>query len=140
MLLKAQGIMGSEGLTDLHRFREQFPALANKIYFNYGGQGPMSQTALDAITQAQTYIQQIGPFGNEVNHWINEEVKATRAAIASAMNVPPETITITEDVTVGCNIAMWGIEWPFWGSLTTVGLRTSRHYRDRIRNPAPILC
>ncbi|MDF5719989.1 MAG: aminotransferase class V-fold PLP-dependent enzyme [Rhizonema sp. PD37] len=111
MLIKSQGIMGSERLTELHRFREQFPALANKIYFNYGGQGPMPQTAMDAITQAQTYIQQIGPFGNEVNNWINQEVQATREAIASTINVPPETITITEDVTVGCNIAMWGIEW-----------------------------
>jgi len=95
----------------LHRHREQFPALKNKIYFNYGGQGPMPQGAIDAITQAQTHIQQVGPFGTEVNSWIKQEVKAVRVAIASELNVPAETITLTEDVTVGCNIAMWGIEW-----------------------------
>jgi len=39
----------------------------NKIYFNYGGQGPMPQTAMDAITTAQEYIQRSGPFSTEVN-------------------------------------------------------------------------
>ncbi len=95
----------------LHHHREQFPALKNKIYFNYGGQGPMPQEAIDAITQAQNHIQQVGPFGTEVNSWIIQEVKAARVAIASELNVPAQTITLTEDVTVGCNIAMWGIEW-----------------------------
>lgn len=91
--------------------REQFPALANKTYFNYGGQGPMPQTAIDAIHKAQEYIQQIGPFGGAVNRWVAQEVTAARVAVASELNAPPETITLTEDVTVGCNIAMWGIKW-----------------------------
>ncbi|MDJ0735074.1 MAG: aminotransferase class V-fold PLP-dependent enzyme [Nostocaceae cyanobacterium] len=92
-------------------YRQQFPALANKNYFNYGGQGPMPQVAMDAITKAQSYMQQIGPFSSEVNTWIDQETQATREAIAKELNVAPQTITITEDVTVGCNIAMWGIEW-----------------------------
>jgi L-cysteine/cystine lyase len=66
---------------------------------------------MDAITQAQAYIQEIGPFGTEVGAWILQEVKAMRVAIASELHVPPETITLTENVTVGCNIAMWGIDW-----------------------------
>jgi L-cysteine/cystine lyase len=98
-------------MINLLEHRQQFPALSNKNYFNYGGQGPMPQTALDAIMQAQKHIQHIGPFGNEVNSWVVQEVKATRAAIASLLNVSPETITLTEDVTVGCNIAIWGINW-----------------------------
>ena len=94
---------------DLHR--QQFPALANKTYFNYGGQGPMPQAAIDAINNSQEYIQRRGPFSSEVNAWITQEVEQTRLAIASELNTPAETITITEDVTVGCNIAMWGIDW-----------------------------
>ncbi|MBW4636006.1 MAG: aminotransferase class V-fold PLP-dependent enzyme [Iphinoe sp. HA4291-MV1] len=101
----------SASQTKLHRHRQLFPSLANKTYFNYGGQGPMPQTALDAITHAQAHIQQIGPFGIEVDRWVVQEVKAARNAIASELNVPTETITLTEDVTVGCNIAMWGLEW-----------------------------
>ncbi|MGB3206732.1 MAG: aminotransferase class V-fold PLP-dependent enzyme [Crinalium sp.] len=91
--------------------RQQFPALANKAYFNYGGQGPLPQAALEAIHQTYDYIQSIGPFGLEVNNWVTQEVKKTREAIASELGVSPDTITITENVTVGCNIPLWGIDW-----------------------------
>ena len=97
--------------TSLHQYRQQFPALKNKAYFNFGGQGPMPTSAMDAVIQAQDEIQRLGPFGNEVNSWLIQQTKATRVAIATELNVPSETITLTEDVTVGCNIAMWGIEW-----------------------------
>ncbi|WP_250124307.1 aminotransferase class V-fold PLP-dependent enzyme [Chroococcidiopsis sp. CCMEE 29] len=97
--------------TQLELHRQQFPALANKAYFNYGGQGPMPQAAIDATNSAQEYIQRSGPFSAEVNAWTTQEVEQTRQAIGSELEVPAETITITEDVTVGCNIALWGIDW-----------------------------
>jgi L-cysteine/cystine lyase len=40
-----------------------------------------------------------------------QEAMLTRRAIASELTVPPETIALTEDVTVGCNIALWGLDW-----------------------------
>ncbi|TAF10977.1 MAG: aminotransferase class V-fold PLP-dependent enzyme [Nostocales cyanobacterium] len=95
----------------LHHHRQKFPALANKIYFNYGGQGPMPQGAMDAITQTQAHIQEIGPFGTEAYRWISPQMQATRAAVASTLNVPNDTITLTGNVTIGCNIGMWGIDW-----------------------------
>lgn len=98
-------------IQQLYTHRQQFPALNNKTYFNYGGQGPMPQMAIQGIIQAQTNIQHLGPFGNEVNGWIQQEVAATAATIASELNVAKETITLTENVTSGCNIAMWGIDW-----------------------------
>ncbi|PPJ62977.1 aminotransferase class V-fold PLP-dependent enzyme [Cuspidothrix issatschenkoi] len=98
-------------MNKLHHHRAQFPALANKVYFNYGGQGPMAQGAMDAITEAMKYIQDIGPFGNEAYRWISPQMQGSREAIASLLNVPSDTITLTGNVTVGCNIAMWGIEW-----------------------------
>lgn len=97
--------------TRLHSHREQFPALANKSYFNYGGQGPMPQRAMDVMTQTQAHIQHIGPFGTEAYHWIAPQTKAARVAIASELHTPSETITLTQNVTIGCNIAIWGIEW-----------------------------
>jgi L-cysteine/cystine lyase len=102
-------IFAAQPQLELHR--QQFPALANKAYFNYGGQGPMPQAAIDATNSAQEYIQRSGPFSAEVNAWTTQEVEQTRQAIASELEVPAETITITEDVTVGCNIALWGIDW-----------------------------
>src|SRR6478672_12282344 len=90
---------------------QQFPALANKAYFNYGGQGPLPGPALDAIYQAKKRVKLGGRFSGEVGAWVIQEAMLTRRAIASELTVPPETIALTEDVTVGCNIALWGIDW-----------------------------
>ena len=92
-------------------YRSQFPALANKSYFNYGGQGPIPQAALAAISTAYQDIQTLGPFGLKTSEWVIKESNLTRQAIASELGVVAETITLTENVTVGCNIALWGIDW-----------------------------
>ncbi len=98
-------------LIRLHQHREQFPALANKTYFNYGGQCPISVKSMDVINQTLSHIQQLRPFGNQAYSWIAPQIEATRKAIAEELNVPSPAITFTDNVTVGCNIAMWGIEW-----------------------------
>jgi L-cysteine/cystine lyase len=98
-------------LDRLDQHRQQFPALANKAYFNYGGQGPMPQAAIAAIQQAHDYIQKTGPFSGASNGWIMEQAKQIKMAIATELCVPPETLTLTEDVSVGCNIPLWGIDW-----------------------------
>ncbi len=97
--------------TRLEGHRQQFPALANKAYFNFGGQGTLPQASLAAIQQAYEHIQRHGPFSAGVNAWVTEEANQTRVAIASELGAPAETIALTEDVTVGCNIALWGIDW-----------------------------
>lgn len=93
------------------KHRQQFPALANKAYFNYGGQGPLPEPALEAIYGAYKRVQLGGPFSGEIGAWVVHEAMLTRCAIANELAVPPETIALTEDVTVGCNIALWGIDW-----------------------------
>lgn len=103
------GIFASQ--LSLADYREQFPGLANKAYFNYGGQGPMPQVALEAIQQSYTQIQQLGPFSSRSYDWVVEEAALTREAIASALGTTPQTITLTENVSAGCNIALWGIDW-----------------------------
>lgn len=95
----------------LERFRQNFPALANKRYFNFGGQGPMPQSALAAIYQAHLTLQTEGPFSNSINQWIQQSAMTLRQMLADHLNVPTEAMTLTEDVTVGCNIPLWGINW-----------------------------
>lgn len=97
--------------TGLDIYRSQFPGLKNKAYFNYGGQGVMPQKALAAIAKSQEYIQEIGPFSDGRNHWVATEAHQTRKAIAFELAVSPETITLTENTTSGCNIALWGLGW-----------------------------
>ncbi|NET61982.1 MAG: aminotransferase class V-fold PLP-dependent enzyme, partial [Symploca sp. SIO2E6] len=97
--------------TNLEQHRKQFPALANKTYFNFGGQGPLPQASWEAMQQAYEYIQEHGPFSGTVNSWIQSQVKQTRVAIASELGAAVDNITLTENVTVGCNIPLWGIDW-----------------------------
>ncbi|MBW4517450.1 MAG: aminotransferase class V-fold PLP-dependent enzyme [Timaviella obliquedivisa GSE-PSE-MK23-08B] len=98
-------------LDRLNQHRQRFPALANKAYFNYGGQGTMPQEAIAAIQQAHNHIQKTGPFSGSSNGWIMEQAKQIKTAIAVELSVPIETLTLTEDVSVGCNIPLWGIDW-----------------------------
>ncbi|NET33798.1 MAG: aminotransferase class V-fold PLP-dependent enzyme, partial [Cyanothece sp. SIO1E1] len=103
--------MSAMDLTLTERHRQQFPALAHKAYFNYGGQGTLSQGAMQAIQQAHEYMQQAGPFSGAVNAWVQQESATTRQAIATELGVKAETVTLTEDVSIGCNIPLWGLLW-----------------------------
>ncbi|MGK7915720.1 MAG: aminotransferase class V-fold PLP-dependent enzyme [Prochloraceae cyanobacterium] len=95
----------------LEQHRGQFRALANKNYFNFGGQGTMPRQALEAIVAAYEYTAQNGPFSLQVNDWVDRIVPLVRKTIAEELGTEPETITLTENVTAGCNIALWGIDW-----------------------------
>lgn len=95
----------------LDGFRQNFPALANKRYFNFGGQGPLPQLALDAIYQAHHQLQTEGPFSGGINQWIRQAAAEMRQTLADHLNVPTDAMTLTEDVTVGCNIPLWGMNW-----------------------------
>ena len=90
---------------------DKFPALSNKSYFNYGGQGPLPQAGLDAIFAAYQQIQSQGPFGIKTSKLVIQESNLTRQAIASELGVSAGSIALTENVTAGCNIALWGINW-----------------------------
>ena len=97
--------------TDLQSFRQQFPSLTHQRYFNHGGQGPLPTPALDAIYQAYLKLQSDGPFSGQIKRWIDQETQAMRQTLADQLNVPAAAMTLTEDVTVGCNIPLWGIDW-----------------------------
>lgn len=101
----------SNSSLSIEAVRQGLPALRNKSYFNYGGEGAMPQIALESIVQSYQKIQTIGPFSNSANAWVTHEGEATRRAIAQELGASPATITLTENVSVGCNIALWGIDW-----------------------------
>ncbi|MBR8832075.1 MAG: Cysteine desulfurase SufS [Chroococcopsis gigantea SAG 12.99] len=96
---------------NLQEQRLEFPGLTNKNYFNFGGQGTLPKAGLEAIVDAHNYLQQQGPFSGKVNSWIAKRSDLLRQEIAAELGVRSTTITITEDVTVGCNIALWGLDW-----------------------------
>ena len=96
---------------DLEEHRQLFPALHNKLYFNYGGQGPLPQPALDAIIESYIQLQQDGPFSKKALGWVMSQIEQTHRAIAQELGVESSTITLTESVSSGCNIALWGLPW-----------------------------
>lgn len=98
-------------LQTILQHRQQFPALANKRYFNYGGQGTMPQSALIALHNAHDRIQQDGPFSVAINDEIQEIMKGLREAIAADLGTTAKSIALTENVSMGCNMALWGMDW-----------------------------
>lgn len=97
--------------TEFKEHRRQFPGLLNKTYFNFGGQGTMPQAAFEAIIDTHQYIQQVGPFSGQINDWLTKKVNSLRQAIATELGASANSISITENVTAGCNIVLWGMDW-----------------------------
>ena len=89
--------------------REFCPALTNKTYFNYGGQGPLPGPSLDAITASWKRIQELGPFTNNVWDYIQNEKNHTRQQLAALCGVPPHRLVLSENVTSGCVLPLWGL-------------------------------
>ena len=91
--------------------RELCPALANKAYFNYGGQGPLPTPALEAIVASWRTIQELGPFSTAVWPFVERETARVRAALAGLCGVPPQRLALTENVSTGCVLPLWGLPW-----------------------------
>ncbi|MBW0166334.1 MAG: aminotransferase class V-fold PLP-dependent enzyme [Vulcanococcus sp.] len=87
------------------------PALANKTYFNYGGQGPLPTPSLQAITASWQRIQELGPFTGAVWPFVEQETARVRQALAALCGVGPYRLALTENVTSGCVLPLWGLPW-----------------------------
>ncbi len=92
-------------------FRAMCPAIANKTYFNYGGQGPLPTPALDAITTSWKQIQTLGPFTSDVWPFMEQETARVRQQLATLCGVSPHRLALTENVTSGCVLPLWGLPW-----------------------------
>lgn len=85
------------------------PALSNKAYFNYGGQGPLPRQSLEAITESWQKIQALGPFSNSVWPYVSSEIVNTRKQLAKLCGVPSHRLALTENVTSGCVLPLLGL-------------------------------
>ncbi len=89
--------------------KDDMPALKNKIYFNYGGQGPLPTGSLNAIMASWQMIQQLGPFTNDVWPYITKEIISTKNLLSEICGIHPNRIAFTENVTSGCILPLLGI-------------------------------
>ena len=58
--------------------RSLLPALGNKHYFNYGGQGPLPTPSLEAMVACWQELQRLGPFSRDVWPFVEAETSALR--------------------------------------------------------------
>jgi len=91
--------------------RQRMPALANKTYFNYGGQGPLPQPSLEAIQAAWITLQELGPFTSEVWPFLNRTSTQLRERLGQWFGVAPRRVAFSENVTSGCLLPLWGLPW-----------------------------
>ena len=91
--------------------RDLMPALANKTYFNYGGQGPLPTPSLDAITTTWGQIQELGPFTGAVWPLIERTTSQLRQHLGQWFGVGTHRVAFTENVTTGCVLPLWGLPW-----------------------------
>tara|TARA_Y100001968_G_scaffold280565_1_gene277148 strand:- start:21200 stop:22453 length:1254 start_codon:yes stop_codon:yes gene_type:complete len=105
--------MFSKEVLDSHKsplnLRDLMAALQNKAYFNYGGQGPLPQSSLKAITKSWEKIQSLGPFTNNVWPYIADEIESTKILLSKICGVSKHRIALTENVTSGCVLPLWGL-------------------------------
>ena len=80
---------------NLEEFRAQFPGLAKKCYFNFGGQGVLPKKALEAIVDSYGYVQREGPFSKRMFGWLQEEEAETKKAFAALLGCSVETLALT---------------------------------------------
>lgn len=91
--------------------RALMPALANKTYFNYGGQGPLPSPSLAAINACWHTIQELGPFSGAVWPHVEATTARLRQRLSHWLGVPPQRLALTENVTTGCVLPLWGLPW-----------------------------
>ena len=101
--------LGTRINEDRRALRDLMPALQSKTYFNYGGQGPLPSPSLEAIKASWDKIQELGPFTNKVWPYITEEVESTKKYLARICGVSTNRIALTENVTSGCVLPLWGL-------------------------------
>ena len=89
--------------------RQTLPALKNKFYFNYGGQGPLPCESLEAIKSSWEKIQELGPFTNDVWPYMFNEIDLTKRHLSKICGVSQKRIALTENVTSGCILPIWGL-------------------------------
>ena len=93
------------------KLRSLIPSLSDKIYFNYGGQGPLPTPSLQKIINSWEKLQKLGPFTNNVWPYIHNEIILTKKILAKLMGVNLKNIALSENISTGMVLPLWGIDF-----------------------------
>jgi L-cysteine/cystine lyase len=81
------------------------------FYFNYGGQGLLHPLVLETLHHNFQEIERLSAYSNKANDWIEKEKDKTRSVLSDLLQVDSRSITLTQNTTEGCNIALWSFPW-----------------------------
>lgn len=96
--------------------------LANEVYLNTGGGGPLPVVAARAIERATATALTRGRAGRTAYAEITENHDALRAAMADVLSAHPEEIAIAGSSTGAMNQFIWGIDWRPGDEIVTTNL------------------
>lgn len=91
--------------------RQEYPALRERAYFNFGFQGALHKDVIKIIEQTMFDLQNLGASTAKAQIHSHLEFQLTRQILAKNIGTTPENIALTENATVGCNIILWGLDW-----------------------------
>ena len=91
--------------------RQDYPALRERAYFNFGFQGALHQDVIKIVEQTIYDLQDLGASTAEAQIRSQIEFQSTRQVLAENIGTIPENIVLTENTTVSCNIILWGLDW-----------------------------
>lgn len=98
-------------LLQLGRHRQLFPVLDSKLYLNYGAQGPLPTPAVEAVQRFYQSLDAAAPMTIDGTLTTLDELRRTRAALASLLGTEPERLALVDNTSMGCNIVLWGLDW-----------------------------
>jgi L-cysteine/cystine lyase len=96
---------------DLSSVRAELPCLADEVYLNTGGAGPLPATVAAAIGGALAGELARGRLGVATAAETDARQIRLRAVLGALLGAGPEDVAITANTTVGLNAVIWGIDW-----------------------------
>ncbi len=99
-------------MIDLAQVRAEIPALDNVTYLNTGTFGPLPRVVAQAVRDAYDKIEAQGTYTPTIFHDLElAGFETTRQKVATLLNVSPEEIALTRNVSDGINIVAHGMDW-----------------------------
>ena len=98
-------------MTPLLEHRRQFPALANKIYANFGVAGPMARSTIEVLAGHYQNQQELGPAGPAVFVAQAQADDGLRRDLGALLEVEPGQLALTDSTCTGCSAVLLAIPW-----------------------------
>ena len=95
----------------IKRLRSDVPALRNQIYVNWGGGGPSSKSILREMDKFTKRDLELGSFHPKIRNETTTALQRTRESCAKLIGAEASEIALTNNTTVGINIAAAGLTW-----------------------------